>query len=117
VHALPSRDFDRVEAILHGVFDLACDTGMMAYIEAAGYCGVPRPAEELPEEAGLYHKALWVWLNHRDAFENASRIHQVEQLTWWRKRAGLPGKPADLSREALARLGAELSKLLLRHQG
>jgi hypothetical protein len=117
VLALPPREFDRVEADLHNVFDLACDTGMVAYIEAAGFCGVPRPADELPEDAGLYHKALWAWLNHRDAFENAARIHQVEQLAWWRKRAGLPGKPADLSPEALARLGAELSTLLLRYQG
>src|SRR5262249_30513469 len=102
---------------LHNVFDLACDTGISALIEAVGCCGVENPAADLPGEGTLYHKAVWAWLNRPEAFERAVLIHQVEQLAWWRKRDSLPAKQPDTSAGALHQLGDELSRLLLEEQG
>jgi hypothetical protein len=57
------------------------------------------------------------WLANRAVIDRAVRIHQVENLTWWRKRRDLPQLAPDFSSEALCRFEQELSALLLAEEG
>lgn len=108
---------DTIEGALRSVFDLACETGIDAIFEAATKCGDLDLPSAMPSDSGPYAKAMWTWLNRGEAFEKAVLIHQVENLSWWRKRRDLPKKPADTSPDALARLGRLISDLLLWEQG
>jgi hypothetical protein len=82
---------EALRALPHRLFD---------QIEAASCCGVERPADELPPDGSVYHKAMWAWLHRRQAFNKALLIHHVDQLAWWRKRDDLPARAPNTSSEA-----------------
>src|SRR5262249_42186656 len=81
---------DGVEAALHSVFDRACETGITAWIEAGVQSADLTLATDMPQENGLYHKAMWALLNRSELVDKALLIHQVENMSWWRKRNDLP---------------------------
>lgn len=88
---------DRIEGTLRSIFDLACDTGIDAIFEAAAKTGDYDLPSALPSDSGPYAKAMWTWLNRPEAFNTASMIHQVESLSWWRKRCDLPKRKPNVS--------------------
>lgn len=102
---------------MRSVFDLACDTGMGAIFEGAVRCGECKLSEAMPEDLGPYGKSMWAWLNRPEAFEKALLIHQVEHLSWWRKRNDLPRLPPDMSAAARAQLEEEIASMLTWEQG
>ena len=110
-------DQDRIEGEMRSVFDLACETGLGAIFEGAVRCGDCKLSEVMPEELGPYGKSMWAWLNRPEAFEKAMLIHQVEHLSWWRKRNDLPRLAPDTSAATRVRLEEEIASLLTREQG
>jgi hypothetical protein len=106
-----------IECALRSVFDLACDTGIDAIFEAASKSGDVDMPLAMPIDKGPYAKAMWTWLHRPDAFERALLLHQVESLTWWRKRRDLPKTVADMTDEARQRLGESISGLFQQTQG
>lgn len=114
---LPRIKYDRIEAILHSVFDLASESGINAILEAGATSGDDAIAEQMPQDFGAYSQAMWAWLNRHDVFERASLIHQVDDLSWWRKRTDLPHESPRNGPEAYHELEQALSALLVREQG
>ena len=114
---MPRVEQDRIEGEMRSVFDLACESGLGAIFEGAVRCGECNLSEAIPEELGLYGKSMWAWLNRPEAFEKALLIHQVEHLSWWRKRNDLPMLPPDMSAAARGRLEEEIASLLTWEQG
>ena len=117
ISILPRHKQDRIEGALRNLFALACESGIDAIFEAALKCGDLDLPKAMPRETGPYAKAAWAWLHRPDAFEKAVLIHQVDNLSWWRKRRDLPQIPPDTSAEALERIGQAISDLLLIEQG
>lgn len=113
---LPRALFDRVEADLHSVFDLACESGINAILEA-GAAGGDDLAALMPRDGGAYGQAMWVWLHRRDVFDRASLFHQVDELSWWRKRTDLPRASPCHDSAAYRELERALAELLQREQG
>jgi len=109
---LPPEPLGELEGVLRSVFDLACDSGFQALLEAAPHCGVPELGQLVPEELSFYGRAMWVWLQHRDVFSRAQDIHRVEHMTWWRKRNDLPQTIPDDSPAAREQLEWDISTLL-----
>lgn len=114
---LKRSDFDRIEAALRNVYELACESGINAIFEAATQCGDDDLANEMPQDVGAYHQAMWAWLNRPDIVERALLVHQVDNLSWWRKRSDLPCVSPSNSPEAKRELEKKLSELLVRTQG
>ena len=113
-----ARKLDAIESPLHTLFDLACDTGIVAIYEAGSWCDPPRNlVDTIPGQNGMEGKVLWVWLNYPEVIEAATKIHQVDHLTWWRKRTDLPKKPPEKCDETLHRLKGLLSAKLAAEQG
>ncbi len=112
LNELPGIETNEVESALRSVFELACDSGFGAILEAAKHCGVTDLGLQAPEELSVYGRAMWAWLYHRQAFDKAQMIHQVDSLSWWRKRNDLPSMEPDTSSKAIARLEREISALL-----
>jgi hypothetical protein len=108
---------DAVESILRSIFELACETGIDAIFEAAAKSGDLDLPQQLPAEAGPYAKSMWTWLFRPEAFETASLIHQVENLTWWRKRRDLPKKGVSTAPIDLLCLSDMVSDMLRLQQG
>ncbi|MCI0360154.1 MAG: hypothetical protein L0211_16875 [Planctomycetaceae bacterium] len=108
---------DEIEWALASVFELACESGARAIVEVAHQDGQADVFGELPENACCYERAMWAWLNHPKIFEQASLIHQVESLTRWRKRTGLPQVQPRATPTATRELAAALSQCLRREEG
>jgi len=56
---LTSTQLNRAEGALRTVFDLACDSGIAALLEAGELCGDHDLFGAMPEDAGLYERAMW----------------------------------------------------------
>jgi hypothetical protein len=117
IQRLAPERVDEIESALHAVFDLACDTGIAAIRESEACFEEPSALAALPEGATPYHQAMAAWLANPEVISRAARIHQVESLTWWRKRRDLGPLAPDFSDESLRRFEGELSALLLAEEG
>lgn len=109
---LSSDQSNAIESVFRSVFELGCATGFDALQEAGPHCGVADLAALVPEGLCPYGLAMWVWLNHRNVFDKAQIIHQVDQLSWWRKRNDLPQVDPDQSPAAKEKLETAISSLL-----
>lgn len=107
----------RLETELHDLFALAYDAGIESILEAAELSGEEDFVARLPASGGVYHKVLWVRLNHPDVFARALRIHRFEVLSWWRKRNDLPAKQIQVDGELQERLAAAISNYFGGTQG
>lgn len=112
---LPPGPYDAVEGTLHLIYDLACATGIAAVRETREALG--GDAGDLPDEASVYEQAAWAWLHWPEVAEQALLLHQVDRLSWWRRRTDLPRVPPSTSAETLARLGRDFSAILGRAEG
>lgn len=120
LRGLSANRYDEVEGACRTVFDLACETGIAALMEAAACLDdalLMAGLAGLPDEAGVYDQAAWACAHCPAVVELATLIHQVENLHWWRRRNDLPRRAPDASPEALKRLAGELSALLESEQG
>jgi hypothetical protein len=89
LNALAPAQFDNVEAALHNVFDLACETGIAAIIEAGVLAGDPDLPAAMPQEGGPYHKAMWAWLNRAEVVNRAVlTLSRLERPTCHLERNG-----------------------------
>jgi hypothetical protein len=102
---------NEIESVLHSVSDLAYDAGYMAILEAAPHCAVWDLPSLVPIDLCIWGRVMWVWLNQPRVFEKAQIIHQVDRLSWWRKRNDLPVMDPDTTDAAKTALAAEISKL------
>lgn len=110
--SLPIKEQDKIESEFRNVFELACDTGLNAIVESATCYGEEDFASTIPDEFNPYGRAMWSWLNHPDAFSKAQAIHQVDTLSWWRKRNDLPSMKPDFGDAARSSLENRISKIL-----
>ena len=113
---VPAAQLDEIESVLHSVYDLSCPSGFDALVEAGLHCGVSDLTSLVPDDLCVYGRAMWTWLHYRPVFEKAQVIHQVANLSWWRKRNDLPSNEPDSSPEATEKLERDISTLL-RSQG
>lgn len=109
---LPNSRANVIEQELRSIYELSCDTGMAAIVEAAKVEEASRLVFEIPEALNIHGRATWVRLHYPQVFETALFLHQVDNLTWWRKRNDLPSNTPDVSQEAIDRLEFEISSLL-----
>jgi hypothetical protein len=116
IDLLPQDAQDEMEAALAAIHELACDSGVQAILEAAAQRGRSDFVAQLPE-AGPYYKAMWTWLHFPTLFDHAALMHQVDDLTRWRKRKDLPRVEPRTSPEAISELACAISKFLRCEEG
>lgn len=109
---LPLDKLNELESVLRSVFDLACESGCDAILEAGPHCDVADVGALVPEDLCVWGRAMWVWLHHRKVFDKAQIIHQVEHMAWWRRRNDLPKNAPDTSPVAREKLERDISTLL-----
>jgi hypothetical protein len=110
-----SREF--VEGVLRNVFDLACESGQQALREAAADLDERDRLLPALSYGSLYQRAMWIWLEAPDVFEQALAYHQIEHRHGWRKRDDLPRMTPRTDPHALDSLGRDISRLLVAQQG
>ena len=96
VEALPDDVRDSVERDFRQVFDMANARGRLLLIEQGTVLGADLGAR-LDGVENHYEAAMVAFLEHRDVFELASCVHEMDRLGHWRKR--LVGKRLHASEE------------------
>lgn len=114
---LGRKKLDAVEAAFHDVFDLGCETGVAAIYEAAGPLGIEPFPPDPAREPTPYEQAILTAIHAPAVLARALTLHEVDHLTWWRRRTDLPKREPDRSPAAVARLQAALSAVLVKVQG
>jgi hypothetical protein len=114
---LPRQAQDQIESALAQVFELACETGWRAILEVARQEGEDSTVLALVHKACSYERAMRIWLDLPKLFEQAALIHQVENLTRWRKRTGLPRLTPRITPASIRELSHALSQCLQREEG
>ncbi len=71
IQQLAPADHNTAEAALHDVFDLACEAGVRAMLEAAVGAELTGFAFSLPDPKSPYAISAWTWLHHPTVFERA----------------------------------------------
>lgn len=108
----PREKFDEIESALRSVAELANERGMESLVDACSVCGEPNVLEPVPCWVSVWGRSMFMWLRHRTVFEKAQIIHQVDHMTWWRKRNDLPRNTPDASPAAIDELAGDISALL-----
>lgn len=114
---LPATDQARVEATLGTIHELACTEGWQTILEAAQQWGLTRELIDSLGSVSPYAKAMRVWLDYPEVFQQASLVQQVDGLTRWRKRTGLPLVKPRITDESRRELAVALSACLRREEG
>lgn len=114
---LPADAQTTIETALHNIFDLACQNGVNAILEAADDASRRESVLYLPDSTGPYCTAAWTWLNYPDVFDRAALLCQIDGLSRWRKRKDLPRVEPSTTPEVILRLERALSELLRSEQG
>jgi hypothetical protein len=109
-------DQARVESALAGIFELACEEGWTAIVDAAREVGEVSLAGQL-EDACPYERAMWTWLHRPELFAQASALQQISSLTRWRRRTGLPLLTPRITPASIKELASALSQCLRREEG
>lgn len=100
-----SRQLMLFENIMHQVFDLASDSGVMAIREVGGKIFW----SEIPKTCNPYCLAMRTWLRHSNVFNLALLLQQVNHCGDWSTRRGLPKVTPKTSDEVLQQLGNAIS--------
>jgi len=104
---MPERDRLEVQVILQDVNELADERGLNVLVEEAQRWA-PDRADQLAALEGRHDKAMWVYLNLPEAFDEAALFARADALAagrYWAKRNSLPKKeilPDEGLRTALA---------------
>jgi hypothetical protein len=101
-----------LENLLHEVFDLASDSGMIALREAGGQGLFLR----VPKSSNPYCQAMLAWLHAPEIFDRALLLQQVDHLGEWHTRMGLPKVEPKSSDDVLGQFASAISALLHRRR-
>ena len=113
---LPASQASQMDQELQAVYELSCQSGMAAITESAKLHGVSDLPLQMPQEMSVHGRAMWTRLNHPEVFNTAQLLHEVDHLSWWRKRNDLPATEPDISPETIQQLEHGIS-CLLKDQG
>lgn len=113
---LPAEKQQRAESELAAIFELSCQCGWEAILEAAQLFGKTQEILSLSEEYCFYGRALRVWLGFREIFEKATVMNRAENLTRLRKRS-VPPLPPRINPDTIRDLEKALAGCLWREEG
>ncbi len=109
---LPTPQAGELDQELQAVYELSCQSGMTAIAEAAKLHDLAELPLQMPQEMSVHGRAMWTRLRHPKVFETALMLHEIDHLSWWRKRNDLPSTTPNTSPEAIEALEHAISSLL-----
>ena len=113
--ALPDEDRRRTDADFRDIHDMSDEKGWLAMLgEARWHLQNQQPQvqgfiEAMAALTNHHARAMTVYLDHADYWLGATRLRDVDGMSYWRKRKNLPKTAAAVDKASVARL-AELIK-------
>ena len=113
--ALPDDDRRRTDADFLDIHDMSNETGWLAMLAEARWHLHNQPPqvqgfiEAMSALPNHHARAMAVFLDHADYWMGATRLRDVDGMSYWRKRKNLPKTAAAVDKASVARL-ADLIK-------
>jgi hypothetical protein len=109
-------DDDRkpMDAQFREIFDLGNEKGFRAMLDEAKWqmrsdaAAFKAFVEKLAALPGHFERAMTVFLDHQQYWRGATYFHHADTLPYWRKRLGLPQKPAAIDHNSRAELASAI---------
>jgi len=120
---LPRDRRRTLEPQLREIFDLASQKGTLAIIDEAkwqvshGKSPDAVLVDKLSKMKSHFERAMTVFLDHPGLWKGATHFYRADALSRWKKRSGLPTKPACLDREIRPVFAAEIGRWFIESQG
>jgi len=109
--ALPERQKLEVQIILRDVYELADHRGRAVLAEEILW-RCPERAQEFEAQASKADNAMWVYLNVREAFDEAAMFARADALAagrYWNRRNSLPKKALAVDQQMCDQLAEALT--------
>ncbi len=112
-----------IEPQLREIFDMSSESGFHAIrgearwnfgSDEAGYTAF---VEMLAAKKSHCERAMTTFLDHRRYWRGATRFNHADRLPYWRKRRGLPTKPATIDKASRAGLAADIGAWFRQAEG
>ena len=121
--ALPDEKRTAIEPHFRQIFDLACGKGFHAIRDEAHFHLGEKPDEfaaffeRLAAMDSHYERAMATFLDHPAYWPGAVHFCRADSLSFWRKRRGLPARPAAIDLPSRAALEAEIGSWFRKVEG
>lgn len=121
--ALPDERRTAIEPHLREIFDLASGKGFHAIRDEAQWQLTEKPEEflaffeRLAAMGSHYERAMTTFLEHRAFWRGAVHFCHADSLSYWKKRRGLPARPAAIDLPSRAALEADIGSWFRKAEG
>ena len=112
--ALDEKQRNPIDAQFRKIFEVSSPKGFKVIIGEARWQLRTTPKQITPFVDSLsalpnhYHRAMTIFLDHKDYWKGATRFYHADTLTHWRKRQHLGHPPAKVDTESLQQLANQI---------
>ncbi|MDF1817523.1 MAG: hypothetical protein P1U54_02695 [Immundisolibacteraceae bacterium] len=108
-----------IEAEFQDVNALACEGGITALVDEAGFHNDDAFIEEIAAIEGFHAKAMWAFLNMSKYWRGAAMFLHADNVSpsYWKKRNDLPSLPPQVEDEDILALAKAISGYFFHKEG
>ena len=110
---LPPERKEPIEATVREIVSLANIEGVAALNEAAKLCKIFYWEVAFKAYSSTYLQAIYAWSSHRNVFDTAKKIVQMNRPICGQRRTGLPTGTASFTEEKLTELKSAIQSFFL----
>ena len=116
---LPDEQQAEIEAEFQDINALACEGGIAALIDEAGFHKDNDFVAAIAVIEGFHSKVMWAFLEKRDYWRGASMFLHADNVSasYWKKRNDLPNLPPHVEDEDIQALAKAISQFFYTKQG
>ncbi len=119
LNTLPDSQIADIEAEFQDVNALACEGGITALVDEAGFHNDDAFVEEIAAIDGFHAKAMWAFLHKPKYWHGAAMFLHADNVspTYWKKRNDLPSLPPQVEDEDVQALAKAMSGYFFHKEG
>ncbi|MBT3091534.1 MAG: hypothetical protein JAZ02_13455 [Candidatus Thiodiazotropha endolucinida] len=119
LNALDDSQIAEIEAEFQDVNALACEGGITALVDEAGFHSDDAFIAEIAAIEGFHAKAMWAFLNKPTYWRGAAMFLHADNVSpsYWKKRNDLPKLPPQVEDEDIHALEKAISGYFFRKEG
>jgi hypothetical protein len=119
LNKLTDSQVSDIEAEFQGVNALACEGGIAALVDEAGFHQDESFVAEIAAIEGFHAKAMWAFLNKPKYWRGAAMFLHADNVSpsYWKKRNDLPSLPPQVDDDDIEALAKSISRYFFHKEG
>jgi hypothetical protein len=119
LNQLPDNQIADIEAEFQGVNALACEGGIAALVDEAGFHQDESFVAEMAAIEGFHAKTMWAFINKPKYWRGAAMFLHADNVSpsYWKKRNDLPSLPPQVDDDDIEALAKSISRYFFHKEG